>query len=819
MTNQFEPSKLCIELLHANSEPEVIAILEAAGFWGNPTCWRDLGDQPENYSTVGNQQSRAEQALVEKLVNSIDSKLIAACVSAGINPESSHAPGTMRDARDQFFADEMKDLNSLSRSITVAATGFKSPKHMSLSIADDGEGQTPQRMPHTILSVMKGSKKFIPFVQGRFHMGGTGVLEFCGGEHNLQLVISRRNPTLLSEPPEHSSDRDWSFTVVRRNDPQPNSPRGSSYVYLAPISGGDGNPNELITFTSEVFKMLPEKNEPYAREARWGTLFKLYEYELRLKSHILQTDGLMSRIRIMLPESALPIRWHECRQFRGHSGSFDTMMKGVIPTLDDDRNNTKRDNVEWFDRFTIDVEGEPFDGRIYLFKNSKAADIYRRDEGIVFTLNGQMHAALSKDFFRRQAVKQDYLWNSLLVFLDCTGISTRARETLFMPSRDRLRDSAFRRAVEDALEDKLKTHPKLREIASARRDRERANAPQMAESFRRFLEEMLRRHPQLAGIFGAGLQIKNPHKPLSVVAGDSPRELHRFPSFFRFKNVSLNTAYRREAYLNSQVRLTLETDAEDDYFSRDRDRGTCKLWHVEAGERVPAKNWKSPNLAAGEAHIALALPADAPVGSTVEYEIEITDPSRIDPFLNRVLLAVKPERLVPPRPPVPPSPTPPTPTPKTGKGAFNDSTLAIPEPIEVEESQWSDHEGFDRETALVIKAAPGGSDDQIAYDYYVNMGNYHLARAIKATPRKGADMRRQFKLGMTIIGLSLVHDDAQRVARPTDDDPDRAGPPAIADQVKLMTSAMAPFLIPMVAMLSANAVEEEPLSATAGEAA
>src|SRR5690606_37103950 len=122
---------------------------------------------------------------------------------------------------------------------------------------------------------------------------------------------------------------------------------------------------------------------------------------------------------------------------RGHSGSFDTTMKGLVPTLDDDRRSDKRDNVEYFDRFDMDVDGERFNGRIYLFRDKKAADAYRRDEGIVFTYNGQTHATYSKDFFRRASVKQDYLWQSLLVFIDCSAISIRGHERLFMPGRDR----------------------------------------------------------------------------------------------------------------------------------------------------------------------------------------------------------------------------------------------------------------------------------------------------------------------------------------------------------------------------------------------
>lgn len=277
MASAYDPQALCMALLHADAGSDVIAILQSAELWDDPTAWRDLGDEPENYSTVGNQQSRAEQALVEKLVNAMDTKLIAACRQAGIDPTAPTAPQTMAKAREQFFGDQTQ----IAPSITVAATGARSPKNMSLSIADDGEGQTPSAMPHTILSVMKGSKKFIPFVQGRFHMGGTGVLEFCGTEFNLQLVISRRNPLLLSEPLEHPSDGDWSFTIVRRNDPQPGSPKGSSYVYLAPGPIGDDDRRGLLHFSASSLKMFPDKNEAYARDAEWGTLFKLYEYQLR----------------------------------------------------------------------------------------------------------------------------------------------------------------------------------------------------------------------------------------------------------------------------------------------------------------------------------------------------------------------------------------------------------------------------------------------------------------------------------------------------------------------------------------------------------
>ncbi len=86
-------------------------------------------------------------------------------------------------------------------------------------------------------------------------------------------------------------------------------------------------------------------------------------------------DGLMSRIRLLLPEPALPIRFHECRDYKGHSGSFDTSMAGIIYTLEADRKNSKRQNVEWFDKFNIDVDGEELHLlRLYLFRKQNKGE-------------------------------------------------------------------------------------------------------------------------------------------------------------------------------------------------------------------------------------------------------------------------------------------------------------------------------------------------------------------------------------------------------------------------------------------------------------
>ena len=108
---------LCEQLMQADAEAEVIALLKEAGYWDDPSCWRFYGDQEENYSTVGNQQSRAEQALIEKAMNSIDTKLIAAARIAGVPLNGPEAPQSVFAARDLLFGEESKNIEKLSEGV------------------------------------------------------------------------------------------------------------------------------------------------------------------------------------------------------------------------------------------------------------------------------------------------------------------------------------------------------------------------------------------------------------------------------------------------------------------------------------------------------------------------------------------------------------------------------------------------------------------------------------------------------------------------------------------------------------------------------
>ena len=70
--NNNDAKVLCISLIKADSEQEVVSLLERAGLWTNDDAWKYYGGYENNFNTIGNQQSRPEAALVEKIVNSVD---------------------------------------------------------------------------------------------------------------------------------------------------------------------------------------------------------------------------------------------------------------------------------------------------------------------------------------------------------------------------------------------------------------------------------------------------------------------------------------------------------------------------------------------------------------------------------------------------------------------------------------------------------------------------------------------------------------------------------------------------------------------------
>jgi hypothetical protein len=842
--NDAQAKELCLALMRADSEEEVIQLLKNAGYWNRPEYWRYYGDRETNFNSAGNQQAKPDAALVEKLINAVDARLMNECLVRGIDPASNDAPRSIRKAVAAFFeesatankphAGQMKywpdsKRTEIARGITLAATGSKPPGKPCFSIADAGEGQTPEKFPDTLLSLDKSNKLRIPFVQGKFNMGGTGALKFCG-RHNLQLVLSRRNPAILRDRFDHPSDSQWGFTVVRREDPG-DGRRSSVYTYLAPVGVRESKAlpghGGVLRFSTDTMPIFPEGTNAYGREAEWGTLIKLYEYAATgFKSNILMRDGLLSRLDILLPDVALPVRLHECRSYSGHEGSFETTLTGLGVRLEDDRG----DNLEegFPSSCPLSAAGQEMTASIYAFKKGKA-ETYRKNEGVIFTLNGQTHGHLTPDFFRRKNVGLSYLADSILVVVDCSRFSGRAREDLFMNSRDRLSGGELRQELEQVLEEMLKRHDGLRALKERRRREETEERFADSKHLENILENLLKKSQTLASLFLPGTRATNPFKPVKVREEEKPYEGQRYPTFFKFQGMEYGEILRRETPRNMRSRIDFETDAVNDYFSRSIDPGNFAIWREAGGERQPVLNYVGPNLQNGIATLSVQLPEDCQPGDELVFLTTVTDASRVDRFENKFIVRVRPAA----------NPSagdgtrrkPPTKTPGADRDAPGGITL--PNIIKVHEGDWDKQTPpFDKYTALRIKDAGtpdcngAGDEKPTVYDFYVNMDNVYLLSEIKPAGADPELLRNRFIYGNVLLGLALLHQEEldrkslrTRQKKEGNHDDEEEPEVNIEDRVARFSQAVAPVLLPMIESLGGLDVEQlAAADAAAGDA-
>ncbi len=552
--------------------------------------------------------------------------------------------------------------------------------------------------PSTFLSLAKSNKFRIPFVQGKFNMGGTGALVFCG-RSGLQLILSRRNPALLGNGAS-PRDHEWGFTIVRREPPQANQ-RSSVYTYLAPV-GATNRDGAVLSFPAEELAIFPEDDAngrgAYRRTATHGALVKLYEYTWNgTKSNVVSSgDGLLRRLDQALPELALPVRIYECRDYGGHPGSYSTNLLGLSARLDRDRAGKLEPGFPTGS--VIAVNGSKVRAHIYAFKKGEAAGYRTSRNAVIFTINGQAHAALPADFLTRRNVGMGYLRESMLVVLDCSDIEGQAREDLFMNSRDRLRDNAMSRQIIEALETVLHDHPALRELQNRRRQEDIDERLSEDKPLADALSGILKSNPTLAKLFLDGANISAPFPRKGTRTDAAPFKGKTYPTYFRFKGKDDGEELNRDARVGSRVRVQFETDAENEYFTRDIDAGEYSAYRLDREAPELLAGCSITSLHDGVATLVAALPDDAVVGSELVLEIEVSDQTQIDPFNNRLIMNVK----------SPGDPTDPHPKRPKSNGGF-----AMPKITKVHENEWNNYgfHTFTETDALVVVQAGDGIYD------------------------------------------------------------------------------------------------------------
>lgn len=786
--------KLCLSLMHADSEDEVVSLLEDVGYWSDDSAWRLLGDNENNFSTVGNQQADAVGAVTEKIVNSIDARLINSALEAGVNPEGKDAPQSIREAVSRFVEGNARydpDRHGLIRNwtsqevrkhaelITVAATGAKPSRNgikPCLTIVDQGEGQSPDRFPDTFLSLQRSNKLRIPFVQGKFNMGGTGALQFCGPGFNLQLIVSRRNQKLpLESEVSGGRESEWGFTVVRRKSPS-GDVRSSVYEYLAPVrvaSKGDVK-RGVLSFKANEMPLFPSGGfgEAYDRTTEHGSLVKLYQYDwVGDRSDITRSDlggRLLNRLETKIADPALPFRMYECRDYNKQGHHYNTSV-GIVNTV----GNRDKGLVEFEDGVDLSVVGHRLPARLYLFKAGEGNQRRRSDSGVLFLVNGQTHASMSTRFFERRRVGKSYLKNDLLVTVDCSDFKGREREDLFMNSRDRLRRGDVAESLERELEQALNSNPNLRAANHRRRLEMLYKSMSSTETVSKVLRDLFSDNPELARYLTAGGSIG-----LTGNGVNSIREFKglQYPTFVRFKQ-SKSSTYDRATDIGSRVTIGLESDADAGYFDRIASPGR---WSVETdGGTDVSGNWRRTGPDEGQINFTTQLSDNGLPGQWLKFTFIVDDDNRVEPFKNYLTLKLQ------------------CPNKSGSSGEHNPQPpshrYAPPSWNRVHKTDWKMH-GFDESSALKIVASD--HRDGQSHDYFVNVDNRYLHYYAQSAGEDIEAHQTVFGNALTLIGMALMREYEQR--NPLEESPDDESTMSMDEYVSHATSAMAVVLLPML---------------------
>jgi hypothetical protein len=275
MPSKFDARSVCRRLLDAESEAEVEAVIEAAPEMTNPKNWRPLDRRETNFNVTSNQASDGGKALTELMTNMVDAVLMKHAFLKSVDPKGRKAPSTMHQAVDRLVkhlhGGKLTNLDprdpwllSFARAnLVIGVTGAKS-KRAGLpcyTFVDNGEGQTPDDFESTFLSLSTGNKKDIPFVQGKYNMGSSGVLGYCGLKW-FKLIVSRR----------YDRNAPWGFTLMRKR------PGGGMPVaeYFVLPSG------KIPTFEEDaLYPFIKGNGKRYdGVHLSTGTVIKLYDYQI-----------------------------------------------------------------------------------------------------------------------------------------------------------------------------------------------------------------------------------------------------------------------------------------------------------------------------------------------------------------------------------------------------------------------------------------------------------------------------------------------------------------------------------------------------------
>ena len=742
-----------LDLLYANTVKEVDEIIRNHPRMRDPDNWSALDGRETNFNIIRNQSKIGGKAATELITNMVDAILTKRCREEGIDPKSENAPKTMYEAVDKFVmklnggkiinVDEEKDLREYAeKNLVIGIVGSKSGEIRPCYVfCDKGEGQHPGSFVDTFLSLKEKNKSEIPFVQGKFNMGSSGVLMYC--KNMYKLIISRC----------YDKTGEWGWTLIREN-----ASKGEPFAeYYCPNKEIETAENKSITpfrlATGKIFdKFLMET----------GTIIKLYEYNTGKRHSGFR--GAREAFNENLVETILPFRMLDFRQKPETSrGELRSMGIDARPLygleyllLRQHEEDKKEDDepiaAEDGERGKINV-GTIQDnrlGKIVITAVKLKEPIKNRADSIqgrVFHhVNGQVQYKRQRGFLTQCGFP--VLKDRAVIFVDASMLTRYAHQKIWKGDREEIMATDEGDWYKEEVKSAIMKSKELKKLNYQIAEEEIASAAK--DSSRELVEELVRID-------------KNFSLLLSGLTPDVPAPIPPLPPILPRTDLLYDPTYvelvgrRHEFHLVPGKRCAIEckTNVNDDFLTRPDNRGNLLFSDDEIADIFQC----NASLKNGQLSVSISAITHVSVGDEYKFKIVLESPSmpspvQTDEITVKIVETPKKQPPRPPRPPFPPSP-PKVGLPKhyliTKDGRAIDGSKSI---------TWKkasvEHHDFDEKDGGYVEDLGRGHSQK---KYWINYDNASF-QAYFRSQKNDADKKaasKKYILGMLILMLGLEH--------------------------------------------------------------